>query len=64
SRVIGFQLSLFSLRWAMAVPWSTTLWLVKMVWEALSGWVVSCLTVADEIASSLRTGDIGAFHVG
>lgn len=48
----------------MAVPWSMTLWLAKMVWLALSGWVVSCLSVADEIANTLRNGDIGPFHVG
>lgn len=51
-------------RRAMAVPWSMTLWLAKMVWLALSGWVVSCLSVADEIANTLRNGDIGPFHVG
>jgi hypothetical protein len=34
------------------------------VWVALIGCVSSCLTVADELASSLRTGDIGPFHVG
>ncbi|KAL7604176.1 hypothetical protein Lser_V15G20715 [Lactuca serriola] len=28
------------------------------------GWVISCLTVADEIVGSLRTGNIGPFHVG
>lgn len=48
----------------MAVPWSMTLWMAKMVWMALSGWVISCLTVADGVAGSLRTGDIGPFHVG
>ncbi|XP_011078961.1 uncharacterized protein LOC105162591 [Sesamum indicum] len=48
----------------MAVGWSMTLWVARFIWMALSGWVVSCLTVADEIAGSLRTGDIGAFHVG
>ncbi|XP_004237338.1 uncharacterized protein [Solanum lycopersicum] len=48
----------------MAVPWSTTLWIAKMVWMALSGWVVACLTIADEVAASFRTGDIGPFHVG
>ncbi|XP_024974631.1 uncharacterized protein LOC112512743 [Cynara cardunculus var. scolymus] len=48
----------------MAVPWSMTLWMANMVWMALSGWVISCLTVADGIAASLRTGDIGPFHVG
>ncbi|KAH6772186.1 transmembrane protein [Perilla frutescens var. hirtella] len=48
----------------MAVGWSVTLWMARMVWMALSGWVVSCLTVADELAGSLRSGDIGPFHVG
>ncbi|XP_034693604.1 uncharacterized protein LOC117920280 [Vitis riparia] len=48
----------------MAMPWGMTLWMAKIVWVVLSGWVSSCLTVADDIASSLRTGDIGPFHVG
>ena len=48
----------------MAFPWSMALWMANMVWVALIGWVSSCLTVADELASSLRTGDIGHFHVG
>ncbi|WMV24047.1 hypothetical protein MTR67_017432, partial [Solanum verrucosum] len=52
----------FAESWIMAVPWSTTLWMAKMVWMALSGWVVSCLTIADEVAASFRTGDIGPFH--
>ncbi|PIN18313.1 hypothetical protein CDL12_09018 [Handroanthus impetiginosus] len=47
----------------MAVPWSMTLWMARMIWLALGGWVVSCLNVADEIASSLRTGDMGNFLV-
>nr|GEV29011.1 probable 3-hydroxyisobutyrate dehydrogenase, mitochondrial isoform X1 [Tanacetum cinerariifolium] len=47
-----------------SLPWSMTAWMAKMVWIALTGWVISCLTVADEIAGSLRTGDIGPFHVG
>ncbi|KAL8258594.1 hypothetical protein R6Q59_026547 [Mikania micrantha] len=47
----------------MAVPWSVSLWMANMVWMAISGWVISCLTVADHIAGSLRTGDIGPFHV-
>uniref|UniRef100_A0A803MM31 Uncharacterized protein n=1 Tax=Chenopodium quinoa TaxID=63459 RepID=A0A803MM31_CHEQI len=46
----------------MAMPWSMTLWISKMVWLALAGWISSCLIVADEVASSIRTGDIGAFH--
>ena len=48
----------------MAMPWAMTLWMAKMVWVALTGWVSSCLIVADEVANSLRTGDIGPFHVG
>ncbi|XP_043698838.1 uncharacterized protein LOC122649670 [Telopea speciosissima] len=48
----------------MALPWSMTLWLGKMVVIALRGWVFSCLTVADEIAGALRSGDVGPFHVG
>ncbi|KAH7511763.1 hypothetical protein FEM48_Zijuj12G0017300 [Ziziphus jujuba var. spinosa] len=47
----------------MAMPWGMTLWMAKMVWIALAGWVSSCLTVADEVAGSLRTGDIGPFHM-
>ncbi|KAF4402529.1 hypothetical protein G4B88_012314 [Cannabis sativa] len=39
----------------MAMPWGMTLWMTKMVWLALSGWVSSCLIVADEIATSFRT---------
>ncbi|GMP86539.1 hypothetical protein CsSME_00039273 [Camellia sinensis var. sinensis] len=46
----------------MAVPWGVTLWMARMVWLALSGWVTSCLTVADEIAGSFRTGDIDGLH--
>lgn len=49
---------------AMAVPWGTTLWVARLVWVALRGWLSSCLTVADDVASSIRTGDIGPFHVG
>ncbi|GKV41693.1 hypothetical protein SLEP1_g49192 [Rubroshorea leprosula] len=48
----------------MAMPLGMALWISKMVWVALRGWVSSCLTVADEFASSLRSGDIGPFHVG
>ncbi|MFS7996723.1 hypothetical protein Hanom_Chr12g01133151 [Helianthus anomalus] len=47
----------------MAVSWSVSLWMENMVWLAIRGWVISCLTVADEIAGSIRTGDIGLFHV-
>lgn len=51
-------------RGEMAMSWGMALWMANMVWVALIGWVSSCLTVADELASSLRTGDIGPFHVG
>ncbi|KAK3009800.1 hypothetical protein RJ639_015163 [Escallonia herrerae] len=47
----------------MAVPWNTKIWMAKMVWAALTGWIMACLAVADEIASSLRAGDIGPFHL-
>ncbi|XP_031387796.1 uncharacterized protein LOC116200937 [Punica granatum] len=48
----------------MALPLRAALWMAKMVWIALTGWVSSCLTVADEVAGSLRSGDISPFHVG
>ncbi|XP_010276574.1 PREDICTED: uncharacterized protein LOC104611290 [Nelumbo nucifera] len=48
----------------MAMPWSMSLWLAKMVWVALCSWVSSCLMVADEIASALRSGDVSPFNVG
>lgn len=48
----------------MVMPLEMAVWTGQMVWMALSGWITSCLIVADEIAVSLRTGDIGAFHVG
>lgn len=48
----------------MAMALDAALWIAKMAWIALSGWISSCLTVADEFASSLRTGEIGPFHVG
>ncbi|XP_057547660.1 uncharacterized protein LOC130826133 [Amaranthus tricolor] len=48
----------------MAMPWSMTLWISKMVWLALAGWITSCLIIADEIAGSIRSGDIGAFNIG
>ncbi|XP_022848021.1 uncharacterized protein LOC111370529 [Olea europaea var. sylvestris] len=48
----------------MAMPWNMTIWMAKMIWLALSNWVVSCVSVADEIANSLRTGEISPFHVG
>ncbi|XP_010525484.1 PREDICTED: uncharacterized protein LOC104803270 [Tarenaya hassleriana] len=48
----------------MAMPVGVAMYIAKMVWIALSGWVVICLSIADEIAGCLRTGDIGPFHVG
>ncbi|XP_027353273.1 uncharacterized protein LOC113863773 [Abrus precatorius] len=48
----------------MAMAFDSALWIAKMTWIALSGWITSCLTVADEFATSLRSGDIGPFHVG
>ncbi|XP_058106998.1 uncharacterized protein LOC131250738 [Magnolia sinica] len=48
----------------MAMPWSLALYMVNMVWMFMSGWISSCLTIANEIARSVRTGDIGPFHVG
>ncbi|KAJ6992254.1 hypothetical protein NC653_015574 [Populus alba x Populus x berolinensis] len=46
----------------MAMPWSMAIWIANMVWVGLIGLVSTCLTVADELASSLRAGDIGPFH--
>ncbi|KAF9679559.1 hypothetical protein SADUNF_Sadunf06G0027400 [Salix dunnii] len=46
----------------MAMPWSMAIWIANMVWVGLIGLVSTCLIVADELASSLRTGDIGPFH--
>ncbi|XP_047309229.1 uncharacterized protein LOC124912630 [Impatiens glandulifera] len=48
----------------MAVALGDTLWIGKMIWVALCRWITSCLTVAEEIAGSIRTGDISPFHVG
>ncbi|CAN0877224.1 hypothetical protein LINGRAHAP2_LOCUS11769 [Linum grandiflorum] len=48
----------------MAMQWSSTLWMIRMVWLALAGWISSCFTVADEIAHSIRNGDIGPFVIG
>lgn len=48
----------------MAMALNAAFYIAKMTWIALSGWITSCLIVADEFASSLRSGDIGPFHVG
>ncbi|XP_022158544.1 uncharacterized protein LOC111025007 [Momordica charantia] len=48
----------------MAMPWHMAFWMAEMVWIALSGWISSCLAFADEVAGSIRTGDIGPFHIG
>ncbi|CAF2048152.1 unnamed protein product [Brassica rapa] len=50
--------------WRMAMPLGMATYLMRMVWFSLSGWVFTCLSIADEIAGSLRNGDIGPFHVG
>nr|ABN07999.1 hypothetical protein MtrDRAFT_AC153128g25v2 [Medicago truncatula] len=46
----------------MAMALNSALYIAKMAWIALSGWITSCLTIADEFATSLRSGDIGPFH--
>ncbi|CAL5193359.1 unnamed protein product [Lathyrus oleraceus] len=48
----------------MAMALNAAIYIAKMTWLALAGWITSCLTVADEFASSLRSGDIGPFQVG
>ncbi|XP_026666341.1 uncharacterized protein LOC103722451 [Phoenix dactylifera] len=48
----------------MAMPWGSAIYLMKMVWMILKGWISSCLMVANEIARALRTGDIGPLPVG
>ncbi|CAL0326601.1 unnamed protein product [Lupinus luteus] len=46
----------------MAMTLDLAFWIAKMVWLALTDLISSCLNVADEVASSLRSGDIGPFH--
>ncbi|KAL9295269.1 hypothetical protein AtEden1_Chr3g0214021 [Arabidopsis thaliana] len=46
----------------MAMPLGMAMYLMRMVWFSLSGWVFTCVAIADEIAGSLRNGDIGPFH--
>ncbi|KAM0951070.1 hypothetical protein DsansV1_C04g0048091 [Dioscorea sansibarensis] len=48
----------------MAMPWGLAVYMMTMVWTVLDSWISSCLFVADEIATALRTGDIGPFPVG
>ncbi|XP_072975647.1 uncharacterized protein [Typha angustifolia] len=48
----------------MAMPWGLAVYIMNMVWIVLDDWISSCVTVADEIARALRTGDIGPFPVG
>ncbi|KAL3830418.1 hypothetical protein ACJIZ3_019220 [Penstemon smallii] len=47
----------------MGVGWSMIIQLARMIWKGVRGWVVSCLILADEIAVSLRTGDLSPYHV-
>ncbi|KAK4757362.1 hypothetical protein SAY87_018663 [Trapa incisa] len=48
----------------MAVQCGNAIWAAEIIFLALKGWVSSILIVADEVASSLRSGDIGPFHIG
>ncbi|KAL1220764.1 hypothetical protein V5N11_009243 [Cardamine amara subsp. amara] len=48
----------------MAMPLEMAMLLTKTVWFALSGWIFTCLSIADEIAGSLRNREIDIFHVG
>ncbi|XP_008808784.1 uncharacterized protein LOC103720722 [Phoenix dactylifera] len=48
----------------MAMPWALAVYIMNMVWMVLDDWISSCVTVADEIAQALRTGDIGPFPIG
>lgn len=41
-------------RLEMAMQWGVTVWMAKMVWIALKGWVTSCFLVADELATAFR----------
>lgn len=41
--------------WMMVMPFRMSLWVSSVVWMALTFWVSSCMIVANEVASSLRT---------
>ncbi|XP_065050261.1 uncharacterized protein LOC135680307 [Musa acuminata AAA Group] len=43
----------------MAMPWELAVYIMYMVWDALDGWILSCVLVADEIARSLGTSNVG-----
>ncbi|KAL9302415.1 hypothetical protein AtNW77_Chr2g0263361 [Arabidopsis thaliana] len=43
----------------MAMPLEMAMLLTKTVWFALSGWILTCLSIADEIAGSLRNREVG-----
>ncbi|URD72488.1 hypothetical protein MUK42_08648 [Musa troglodytarum] len=45
----------------MAMPWELAVYIVNMVWDALDGWISSCVSVADEIAGVLRASSATAF---
>lgn len=48
------------------MPWELAMYIMIMVWDALDGWISSCVLVADEIATVLRTGNpaiAAALHV-
>ncbi|KAF2614363.1 hypothetical protein F2Q70_00008721 [Brassica cretica] len=48
------QIELAKLKIEMAMPLEMAMYLTKTVWFALSGWIFTCLCIADEIAGSLR----------
>jgi len=49
----------------MLMPWSMAVYIIKLVRVELDGWIATTVTVADEIAHALRTGDAtGSFSVG
>ncbi|CAA7060550.1 unnamed protein product [Microthlaspi erraticum] len=47
----------------MAMPLGMATYLMRMVWFSLSSWVFTCLSIADEIAASLRSGDIDKCYI-
>ncbi|CAL9236450.1 unnamed protein product [Arabidopsis halleri] len=47
----------------MAMPLEMAMLLTNTVWFALSGWILTCLSIADEIAGSLRNREVVPLHV-
>ena len=52
------QIELAKLKIEMAMPLEMAMHLTKTVWFALSGWIFTCLCIADEIAGSLRNREL------